>query len=52
MSTGFHSQNGLKLGTFTSQLPTVMGHSGQLREAIVNLIQNAVDAMDSVADDP
>jgi signal transduction histidine kinase len=31
-----------------SQLPLTMGHSGQLQEVIVNLIQNAVDAMDSV----
>jgi signal transduction histidine kinase len=28
-----------------------MGHSGQLEEVIVNLIQNAVDAMDSVDND-
>ena len=32
----------------TSQLPPIMGHSGQLQEVIVNLIQNAIDAMDSV----
>jgi signal transduction histidine kinase len=30
-----------------SQLPAIMGHNGQLQEVIVNLIQNAVDAMDS-----
>jgi signal transduction histidine kinase len=35
----------------TSQLPPIMGHSGQLQEVIVNLIQNAVDAMDSVDND-
>jgi signal transduction histidine kinase len=35
----------------TSQLPHIMGHSGQLQEVIVNLIQNAVDAMDSVDND-
>jgi signal transduction histidine kinase len=34
-----------------SQLPPIMGHTGQLQEVIVNLIQNAVDAMDSVDDD-
>jgi signal transduction histidine kinase len=34
-----------------SRLPPVMGHSGQLQEVIVNLIQNAVDAMDSVDND-
>jgi signal transduction histidine kinase len=30
------------------ELPTVMGHSGQLQQVIVNLIQNAIDAMDLV----
>ena len=34
-----------------SQLPPIMGHSGQLQEVIVNLIQNAVDAMDSTDTD-
>jgi signal transduction histidine kinase len=34
-----------------SQLPPVMGHAGQLQEVIVNLIQNAIDAMDSVDND-
>jgi signal transduction histidine kinase len=34
-----------------SRLPPIMGHSGQLEEVIVNLIQNAVDAMDSVDND-
>jgi signal transduction histidine kinase len=34
-----------------SQLPLVMGHSGQLQEVIVNLMQNAVDAMGSVDND-
>jgi signal transduction histidine kinase len=34
-----------------SQLPLIMGYGGQLREVIVNLIQNAVDAMVSVDDD-
>jgi signal transduction histidine kinase len=33
-----------------SELPHVMGHSGQLQEVIVNLIQNAIDAMDMVDD--
>ena len=35
-----------------SKLPPVMGHSGQLQEVIVNLIQNAIDAMDIVDDVP
>jgi signal transduction histidine kinase len=34
-----------------SQLPLIMGHGGQLREVIVNLIQNAVDAIASVDDE-
>jgi signal transduction histidine kinase len=33
-----------------SKLPPVIGHGGQLQEVILNLIQNAVEAMD-VADD-
>ncbi len=31
-----------------SELPLMMGHSGQLQQVIVNLIQNAIDAMDAV----
>ena len=34
-----------------SQLPPIVGHNGQLQEVIVNLIQNAVDAMDSTDTD-
>jgi signal transduction histidine kinase len=30
------------------ELPPIMGQSGQLLQVIVNLIQNAIDAMDSV----
>ena len=33
-----------------SKLPPVMGHSGQLQEVVINLIQNAIDAMDMVDD--
>jgi signal transduction histidine kinase len=32
-----------------SELPLVPGHSGQLQEVILNLVQNAIDAMDSVS---
>jgi signal transduction histidine kinase len=34
-----------------SELPPIMGQSGQLQQVIVNLIQNAIDAMDSVNND-
>jgi signal transduction histidine kinase len=33
-----------------SQLPPIMGHCGQLQEVLVNLIQNAIDAMASSDD--
>ena len=32
----------------TSDLPRVMGHKGQLQEVLVNLLQNAIEAMNSV----
>jgi signal transduction histidine kinase len=34
-----------------TKLPPVIGNSGQLQEVIVNLIQNAIDAMDPVDND-
>jgi signal transduction histidine kinase len=33
----------------TPQLPSITGHKGQLREVIINLIQNAIDAMRAVS---
>jgi signal transduction histidine kinase len=33
-----------------SELPIVMGHKGQLQEVFVNLIQNAIEAMDAIKD--
>jgi len=45
------SHNVITRVQLASQLPPIMGHAGQLQEVIVNLIQNAVDAMDSVDDD-
>ena len=35
---------------FTSRLPPVSGHKGQLQEVLINLIHNAVEAMDTVND--
>jgi signal transduction histidine kinase len=35
----------------TSQLPFVMGHRGQLQEVFINLMHNAIEAMDAVDDD-
>jgi len=32
------------------ELPPITGHSGQLQEVVVNMIQNAIDAMDAVDD--
>jgi signal transduction histidine kinase len=34
----------------TPELPSIMAHNGQLREVILNLIQNAIDAMRAVSD--
>ena len=36
----------------TSSLPPVIGHRGQLQEVVVNLIQNAIEAMGAVDGDP
>jgi signal transduction histidine kinase len=34
----------------TQEIPPIIGHKGQLREVILNLIQNAIDAMKAVSD--
>ena len=34
----------------TSELPLVIGHMGQLQEVIINLVHNAIDAMDAIKD--
>jgi signal transduction histidine kinase len=34
-----------------ARLPPIMGHRGQLQEVFINLIHNAIDAMDDVKDD-
>jgi len=33
------------------ELPPVMGHAGQLQEVMMNLLQNAIDAMDAIKSD-
>jgi signal transduction histidine kinase len=38
------------LSGWTPELPLVPGHSGQPQEVMLNLIRNAIDAMDSVTD--
>jgi two-component system, NtrC family, sensor kinase len=35
----------------SSELPPILGHRGQLQEVLINLVRNAIDAMDSVAED-
>jgi signal transduction histidine kinase len=35
-----------------AELPLINGHKGQLREVLLNLVQNAIDAMGTVADRP
>ena len=35
----------------TPQLPLVMGHRGQLQEVFINLVNNAMEAMDGIQDD-
>ena len=36
----------------TSELPSIMGHKGQLQEVILNLVQNSIDAMRSMTAKP
>jgi signal transduction histidine kinase len=44
-------EHGVTTGTeLTFGLPPVMGHSGQLEEVVLNLIHNAIEAMDAVRD--
>ena len=32
------------------ELPVIMGHKGQLQEVLINLIHNAIEAMDAIRD--
>ena len=34
----------------TDELPPIVGHRGQLQEVLLNLIQNAIDAMRTITD--
>jgi signal transduction histidine kinase len=44
--------HGIGLQTeLAAELPLVTGHRGQLQEVFINLIHNAIDAMDEVKDD-
>ena len=36
----------------SAPLPPVMGHRGQLQEVLINLVRNAIEAMDAVKDGP
>jgi len=47
------NDRGITISTeLTPALPQVLGHKGQLQEVLLNIIQNAIDAMDSVTDRP
>jgi signal transduction histidine kinase len=40
----------ITLTELAPELPLVPGHSGQLQELMLNLVRNAIDAMDSITD--
>jgi signal transduction histidine kinase len=45
------AQNSIVVNTqLTEQLPLIVGHRGQLQEVLLNLVQNSIDAMITVAD--
>lgn len=47
------NDRGITISTeLTPELPQVQGHKGQLQEVLLNIIQNAIDAMDGVSDRP
>jgi signal transduction histidine kinase len=37
---------------FASDLPLIVGHKGQLQEVVINLFQNAIEAMRAIKDGP
>jgi len=51
LDSDLKSHNITKRVELKPKLPAVMGHRGQLQEVVVNLIQNAIDAMDTVDND-
>ncbi|MGB8633281.1 MAG: ATP-binding protein, partial [Xanthobacteraceae bacterium] len=43
------TQNGIIVNTqLTDELPLIMGHRGQLQQVLLNLVQNAIDAMRAI----
>ena len=49
--SGDLNERGITISTeLTPELPQVQGHKGQLLEVLLNVIQNAIDAMDGVTD--
>jgi signal transduction histidine kinase len=45
------NERGIKISTeLTPGLPAVLGHKGQLHEVLLNIVQNAIDAMGEVSD--
>jgi signal transduction histidine kinase len=49
LSSELKSQNILTSEELSPELPLIAGHRGQLYEVLLNLVQNAIDAMDTVA---
>ena len=51
--SGDLNDRGIAISTeLAPELPQVLGHKGQLQEVLLNIIQNAIDAMDGVTERP
>ena len=50
LDADFKSRSITTRAVLASELPAVPGHKGQLQEVILNLVQNAIEAMDAVDD--
>ena len=49
---GAFNEHGVSVRSELSpDVPPIVGHRGQLQEVIINLLQNAVEAMDAIKDD-